>query len=188
MTADSRVPDIGKLGLALLEHGFEPLLGEKAIQVLRSPSDETQLRESLATVLKNTERRFVTEHNDSEVCEAILSLPLTDPPSLKNALRDFYARPTDAAFAEILLSRLTADFTSLSKERVDAAISSYITILREELVPLSNEIRDKLSTLAALGTERNTARIADAVEHISAALYNPSEVSIVKAPSPPKSV
>ena len=186
MTTNARVPDLGRLSLALLEHGVKPILGDKAIQVLRAPADEKELRDHLEATLRNTENRFVKEGEDSDIRQAILSLPLDTLPSLQTALRSFYSHPTDSTFREILQGQLAADYPNLSSERIDDAISSYMRILREELVPISNEIRDKLSTYALLAIEQNTARMADAIESFAAAHYDPTKDFVREAPSPPK--
>lgn len=188
MTAKSRIPDLGKVSIAIIEHSIEPILGEKAIAELRSPVYEKELRESLEMALKISERRFATELRDDKVCEAVLSLPLADLPTLQEALRKFYERPTDSTFAEVLRSRLSNDYTSLSKSQIDSAITSYIAILREELVPVSDEIRNKLNAYAMLGTERNTARIVEVLElHLKGSPLNLGEASVVKAPTLTKS-
>lgn len=186
MIVSTRVPDLGKLSLAILEHGVSPILGEKAIQVLRTPADEKELRNALEAALTRTENRFAKEHADLELRQTLLSLPTANLPSLRSALSGFYSRPNDSTFREILKSQLAADYKGLSDERIETAVLAYIRILREELVPLSNEIRDKLSTLALLGMNQNIARIADDVGLIRAALYNPGEVFVSEAPAAPK--
>ncbi len=166
----SRFPKLGKLSIAILEHVNETFLGEKAVEELKAPVVQKELLGSLGEVLEHTEKRFRTDYEDTEIRETVLNLPLADLPSLKQALRSFYNRPTDPTLPQFLREQLRSDLHHLSAKRIDAAVSAYIRILREELIPVSDDISGKLSALATLGTEINTARIANLITRLLDAL------------------
>jgi len=133
---NSRLPNLGNLGIAILEHIVKPVMGEKAIGEIKAPVIEKDLLNGLAKALQNTEKRFVTEYKDSEISEAIISLPLANLPSVLQAVRNFYSQPNDPAFSEVLFGQLTTTFPNLSKSEVKVGISKYVNILREEFVNL----------------------------------------------------
>lgn len=162
----SRLPNLGNLGIAILEHIVKPVMGEKAIGEIKAPVIEKDLLNGLAKALQNTEKRFVTEYKDSEVSEAIISLPLANLPSVLQAVRNFYSQPNDPAFSEVLFGQLTTTFPNLSKSEVNAGVSKYLNILREEFVNLPNDIREKLNTLSLLNVQNHTGRMADTLERI----------------------
>lgn len=157
----SRFPHLGKLSLALLEHLVEPVIGKDAKDVIKAPVVEKELQESLGKALAHAEARFTKDHADAELCRALLDLPLHDLPSLKQAVRDYYDRPTDPTLAETLRLRLNRDYSQLAPDRIESATGAYLKILRQELVPVSEDIRGKLSTLAVLGIKEDTAQIVE---------------------------
>jgi hypothetical protein len=162
----SRYPNLSKLSIALLEHAVEPIIGENARDILKAPLIERELQDKLCDVMTITERRFGQEHSDKELTRAILDLPLANLSSLQSAVREFYERPTDKALFDCIISQLSIDYPSLAKERVEAAAITYLKILREELIPISSAIREKLSSLALFGIQESTEKINDTVTQI----------------------
>ena len=162
----SRFPNLGKLSIAILEHLVEPVIGEKAIETIKTPNEQRELKESIQKALEKTEERFNTEYTDKAVQEAIHALPLSNLPSMVRAVQDFFARPTDPALANIIIEQLRINFNNLPEEQIKYGTFAYLRILREELVSLSSEIREKLSTIASLQIQNDTQRIANTLDNI----------------------
>lgn len=164
--SSNRFPNLSKLSVAVLENYVRPVLGEKALQEIRSPLVSEELRAALATALGNTEKRFQQEHDDRAVGEALLNLPLADLPSMAAAVKAFHDRPTDQTFLTVLRNQLVSDFPTLTVERVNGATASYVRILRQELVVAIPAAREKLTGLAVVQTEENTAQLIEKLERI----------------------
>ena len=153
MTKTRRFPDLGRLSIAILESMVRPVLSEDARKVLKEPVNEKQLQDNLASILVETEKRFQNEHEDDQLCDAILDLPLADLPSVQKAVRQFYRLPSDTRFQGMLKRQLRKDYPHLETDRIDAAVSTFLRILREELTQVSDEVRQKMLTLAILGIQ-----------------------------------
>lgn len=167
---NSRFPHLGKLSLAIIENWAEPVLGKDAISAIKSPLIEKELLNSIVIKLSITEQRFIKEHSDQEVCNAIINLPLANLPSVIQAARDFYTRPTNNNLENTLNQQLANNFVNLEPERLRLGVSTYLNIFRQELAILSSEIRDKLSTEALLNIQINTERITTNLEQLVQAL------------------
>lgn len=161
-----RFPHLSKVSIALLEHLVSPVLGSETIKELKAPVLAREQRDSIIRALAEAEKRFIAEYVNAEIREAVLSLPLADLPSVQKAVSIFYARPTDRSLANTLQERLIVDFPDFSEEQVELAVSTYLTKVREELVYVSTEIRDKLSTLAQIAMQEDMARTAAGVEQL----------------------
>lgn len=170
ISTKSRFPNLGKLSIALLEHTVKPIIGEKAIDEIKSPVVEKNLINSLEIALEKAEKRFISEYGDKEICEVVLNLPLSDLPSVIQAVRTFCSSPNDPTLGQVLSEQLKISFRNLSSERIDSGVSAYIRFLRDELANLSGDVRDKLSVHATLNIQDNTTRIATTMERILANL------------------
>jgi len=161
-----RFPNLGKLSIALIEHSVKPLIGEKAIEEIKSPVVEKDLLDSLETILEKAEKRFIAQYTDKEICEMVLNLPLSDLPSIVQAVRIFYSNPNDITLNQILVKQLEILFPKIASERIVAGVSAYIKFLKDELVNLNDEIRDKLGVQATLGIQKDTTRMAETLDRI----------------------
>lgn len=166
ISTKSRFPNLGKLSIALLEHTVKPIIGEKAIDEIKSPIVEKDLINSLETALEKAEKRFIGEYGDKEIGEIVLNLPLSDLPSVIQAVRTFYSSPNDPVLGQVLSEQLKASFRNLSSERIDSGVSTYIRFLRNELANLSSDIREKLGIHATFEIQNNTARMANSLERV----------------------
>ncbi len=162
----NRFPNLGKLSIALLEHTVKPFIGEKAIDEIKSPVVEKELINSLVIALEKTEKRFVSEYSDKEICDVILNLPLSTLPSVTQAIRSFYSSPNEPFFSQILSKQIESVFPRIAPERLDQGISIYIRFLKDELANLNSEIREKLGIYAIFEIRNDTARIANTIERI----------------------
>src|SRR5436190_20499556 len=98
----SRLPNLGKLSIAILEHVNETFLGEKAVDELKAPVVQKELRDSLTKALEHAEQHLRTDCDDAKICDALLSLPDAKLPLVKQALHSFYNRPTDPTLPQLL--------------------------------------------------------------------------------------
>lgn len=169
-TNDKRFPHLGKLSVSVIESLVKPVVGDDAIKQIKAPVEEKKLRQSLSQVLSKTEQRFISEYSHTELVRGILDLPIASLPSVKKAIRIFYERPSDPKFKALLVTRLQSDYPSLPEHQITLAVSSFVNILRQELVSISPEIQEKLQTLAALGIQEDISRIAKSVESIQIGL------------------
>ncbi len=181
-----RFPNLGQLSIALLENLVRPVLGEKAVDEIKTPLIERDLRDKLSKALELTEKRFIAEYSDKLICKLVLNLPLHNIPTIFEYVRSFYLKPTDTSLANALQSQIESDVPNVSKERIQVAVSKYLRILRDELANLPGEVRDKLNTIATLSIQDNTSRMADSLEKIEQRLVTnriyfpktlPSEIS-----------
>ena len=151
MIKKQRLPDLGKLSVAILESFLKPFIGDKGIEVIKEPVKEKELHYALVVALQETEKRFVEEYENKEVGRAILDLPLADLPMLQEAVRDFYSRPSSKDLQKLLTKQLNADYPHLGDERIEKATNIYLVILRQVLTQVSDDVRQKLVALATLG-------------------------------------
>lgn len=165
-----RFPNLGKLSISILEHAIKPILGENAINEIKSPVVEKELLNSLEEALERTEKRFIAEYTDQAICEAVLSLPLSDLPTVVKAVRNFYIRPNDSTLSEVLSEQISVIFHNLASERIENGVSVYLKFLQNELINLNDEIRGKLSAHATLEIQENTTRIANTLTRLEQSL------------------
>mgnify|MGYP002641103373 CR=1 FL=1 len=162
--AKKRYPKLSELSINIVEHLVESVIGERAVKEIKSPLLDKKLQESMIEALTSTEKRFLNGHDDKEFCIALLSLPIIDLPSTAQNIRAFYNDPSSDSFSRYLKNRFSSDFPNISIERIEAGSTFYISILREEMVNVSEEIRDKLHTISSLRIEHNINQIAESVQ------------------------
>lgn len=137
------VKKLGKLSITILEHFVKSNLGEDFVKELRGDFDAAAL---LQDALEQTEKRFMAEFSDQGLSRAMfVDLSQKDHPALIAAIEQFYKHPTDSHFHDTLCEVLLGDFDTLSKERVDKAITFYIQLLTEELALQDEDFREKVS-------------------------------------------
>lgn len=150
---DNQIPNLGKLSIALLESKLEALVGKEPIKVLKEPLEKKELRLKLARILSVSETRLRKEFPNAELARALLDLPLANLPSFQIAVQDFYEHPSNSLLFNTIKSQLQTDYPNFNVEIIESAANSYLTIIREELLPISEEIRQKITSLAILGIE-----------------------------------
>jgi hypothetical protein len=84
-----RFPNVGKLNLAFFEHLVKIVHSEKAIDEIKAPTAQHELRKPLSKALELAEKRFVVEYKDASVREAILSLPVATMSNVRRAVQAF---------------------------------------------------------------------------------------------------
>lgn len=145
---ENKVPKLGNLSIAILEHICEPVIGEKAIDIVREPYEEQKLRKMIAQALQHAEERFIAGCTDTNIKEALLSLAINDVPSIASAVRRFYDRPIDSAFNRVLREQLNAILPKSLRAGIEEAVKLYLSLITEELSYLdeADKFRDKLNT------------------------------------------
>ena len=157
---------------------------------MKSPLIEKELQEKLSGALERTEQRYKKEFTDKELTRAILDLPIANLPSLQIALQTFYEHPTDTSLFDVIQNQLSNDYPkNVDNRRIENAATTYINILREELIPISSDIREKLNSLALFGiqgstaqTQENTAKIYELLR--STNIQHLQEKEVLGIPKP----
>jgi hypothetical protein len=78
-----RLPNLGKTSIAILEHIVEPVLGGKAVEEIKRPTERKEVLRLIQSAFENTEARFLKECTDEDLRALVLDLKLSDLPSLK---------------------------------------------------------------------------------------------------------
>ncbi len=156
-------PNLKKLSIALLEALVKPAIGEKAIDILRAPVDEQELIASINLSLEKTEQRFIAHHQNCRLAELLLSLPLHNLSSLQNVVRKFYDDPTGTDIRLFLEEKMSSEYANLAQQDIQLAVEEYLHILKEEIITVSEEICQKIGTLALLDIQENTRKISHAI-------------------------
>ena len=164
----TRVPQLSKLSIAILENLVEKVIGEDAIDEIKAPLEENELREAITASLGKAEERFTETFENEDLRKALLDLPLADLPSVNKAVRKFYEQPTDSGLEKILVKQLQKDYPTLkaNPERIETAINAYIGALIEELAVAKEDFRAKAAALATIRMKKDTERIAEGVEKL----------------------
>jgi len=183
-----RLPNLSKLSVAIIEHYVKPVLGEKAIQEIKSPYLEKQLQTSLTLALANAEKRFINEYDDKQIVDALISLPLSGLPSVANAVKAFHDRPADQTLQHILQTQLSENWSIFSSEQIEDAVRTYLQILRKELSSSVPTIREALSTLASIENAENTAIIAEKLDQIIELLTPKFALTRIFGNAPPRPI
>ena len=181
-----RFPDIGKFSLALIEHLTEPVLGSKAQEVLKAPAASKELRESLIRTLKFVEERFISEYSDKELCSALLNLPISNLPSINQALFDFYEHPASPILRDVIIKQLYSDYPSSVEYKIHSMVEKYLEILRQEIIGVSADIREKIDSVtlqsiqsSAYQTQMNTHEINNSVNRLAEVLQTVAQPTVV---------
>ena len=140
---------LGRLNLAILENFVEKNLGKKFVDELRSPTDRAL---AIQTALEHVEQRFQKESDDKDLAKAIFKDLPVDKAKLGKTIGKFLDHPTDTDFPQTLAELLTSEFKKLSKSRIEAAVSLYIKLLKQEFALADDKFREKIRALADLET------------------------------------
>lgn len=173
----SRYPSLGKLSLAILENYIKPIVGEAAVNEIKSPVVKKEIDEKIAGALRSTEKRFMDECPDKELCELLLALPLSSLPVVEENARAFFESPNVSAFSEFLRKRMSLDFPIIQPDRIETGVSLYVNILRQEITNISDIVRQKIMVLATLNTESNVTYIAKTLDKIFNYVSSQSQIA-----------
>jgi len=160
----SRFPNLGKLSIALLEHVVEPFIGKGAIAEVKDPLLAKQETDKVISAIVSAEKRFKEKGIDDAICQALVNLSVGDLPSAQQAMVNFFHRPNDnETLTKALLERFAQDFPTMPSDRREAAVFEYVAVLREELLNVSTEIREKLTALATLRMQASLEQLVEAM-------------------------
>lgn len=167
---ETHIPSLGNLGIALLEHFIEPIIGKDAIKAIKEPYIKQEFREKINNALSQTEKKFIQQHSDKELAQAITSLPIGTLPTIQEAVQQYWQDPFDPNLSIILQAQLSKDFSNLENDRISIAVKAYLDILRRELVLVSRELRDTIHTLIQFENrqilQEENAHLEDSVEYL----------------------
>lgn len=158
--------EIGKIILAIIEAKVKSLIGDEAVMGIKKPVIEAELQKSVLEAAAHAEERFLTECDDIEFHQIIGRIPLTELPSFQEAIHSIVEHPADTITSQVLHSELDLFLPpQFPPRRAQAAIITYLRILREELVNVDS-LRDKLSALANQETAKWTAKTVEILTKI----------------------
>lgn len=161
-----RIPHIGKLGISIIEHIVEPILGRKAIEELRKPLAQKELMKLLRAASVRAESRFTQEHPDKEISRGLMDIRLSDLPSLQEAFAEYYNRPVATQLENVLCKQLASDFPFTESERIRLAARFFLSILRQELVVVEKELQERMAAVSLLNIEENTSNTNRILEQV----------------------
>jgi len=156
----------GKLGVAILEHFIEPLLGKDAIAEVKGSYYENELRHTLSQTLVRTENRIIASYPDKEITSALLGLPLATLPSIAQAVRDFIDHPNSSELQNLICKKLSDDYPKFTQDQISTIADEYARTLKEELVTTVPEVRQKIQALSDLSMDNNIKNILDRLDRL----------------------
>jgi hypothetical protein len=165
-TIFDRYPNLGRLTLAILQHSVEPVLGKDAISIIKTPYSNHELYEKLCDVLANTEKRFVEKNPDAQISSGLLQLKLANLETVRKAFWEFTKSPANPDFPRLIYRQFCADYPDIEDSSRRLAITQYMTILKEELVSIDEQIRQRISSIALLSIQTQVEGIADKLDSI----------------------
>jgi HEAT repeat protein len=155
-----RFPNIGNVSIAILENLVERLLGASAFEEVQRPYAQRQLADLLLAALAMAEEEFIIRCPDPEVASALLQLPIHELPSVQKAIWEFYERPNDNQFSQILNEQLKA-IGSFGQPVIDTSVNLYVRLVKRECSNIDEAFRSKVQTLALLDMADSLARLDD---------------------------
>ena len=165
MQMNDRYPSLGKLSIAILENYVKPIIGDAAIKEIKSPVEEKEINNKIVEALQITEKRFIEESSDKELCDLLLALPLANLPVVEENAQSFYEKPNASSFSDFLTKRMLLDFPFLTPDRIDKGVNIYVDVFRQEISNISNTVRQKIMALSMLNTEKNVTHIARTLDN-----------------------
>ena len=179
-TKNSRLPN---LAIAILEAKVETIIGKDAIKELKALLQNKELRDNLLQITQKAESRFLRVYPEKDIVDVLKELPLADLPSMQTAVINFYDRPTTPDTFQELESQFKAILsTRYPSEHIAKAASLYILYLWEEATGIP-EIREQLTALATIRTERGIVQMNETLIAIQEKLVASSKVKYRRTPN-----
>jgi hypothetical protein len=154
------------IAFALLDNYIRNYFSELSSVLFESK----ELRELRAIVKKSLEealKRLIEEYPDREISQLLLELPLWEMPSIGEAAKRFYERPTDTTLARVLVEHLIDESGHrFSTGRIEVAVSAFILFFLEDLTIRSPQVRERLNALMTLNLLANPPQPTFQGDHI----------------------
>ena len=147
-----RYPDVGRLGVAILENLVEKVIGDSAIEEIKKPYAQKEIADSLGKALARVEKGFIAQYSDKRLCDVLLQLPLQSLPTVREALWEFYERPNDTGFQYVLANQMSS-LHLFDARNIENAVDFYVRLLRRELICINSDVLNKIQALALLNIE-----------------------------------
>ncbi len=158
---------LGTFSQGIYDYLFK-IVVDKAHNAIKKPLLKRELKQALA----RTEERFKIITTDKDIYQAVLACPLHDLPSVAEALSKFYDHPANLTLETTLNQRVSEVFHHLPEDKIKESIANYLSILREELITVSAEYREKQSVLSNIRMEKKTDNIDSHLKSIFSLLNN----------------
>lgn len=162
----SRYPNLGKLTVAIIQHSIEPILGKDAISVIQTPYTNRELYEKLCVVLAKTEERFIEANSDAQISTGLIQLRLSNLESVRKAFWEFTKNPANPDFPRLIYKQFCEDYPQVFDSNRRSSVTRYMMILKEELICIDEQIRQKISTTALLSIQTHVEDIASKLESL----------------------
>lgn len=144
-----RYPSLSKLGVSILEHIVNQVIGESAIDEIKKPYAQKETFDSLSKAIARVEKQFINQYPSEDARQALLQLPVHSLPVVQNEIWNFYKHPNDKGLENVLTTCLV-ELHILDNEENKRVVNTYLNILRREFVNIDSELRDKIQALAIL--------------------------------------
>jgi hypothetical protein len=145
------LPNFSDLVIAIIEDKVKPFIGSGAIDVLKKPLKENEIRKELESALDRAEKRFLATYPDNDIKEALKQLPLANLPSLKEAVVKFYENPTSLDLEKEVRNQFSL-ILGQGDSQFALPASQYFIIVLEELATIT-ETRDSLVAISTLKSQ-----------------------------------
>jgi HEAT repeat protein len=134
---------------------------EFANRIARLRSDAV-LAQQIQKSIERTAKRWMEDYSDRELVAAIaIDTSFVDLPAVHTAIRQIIWNPFDPVPAEVLRDKVSQVLpVRFERQRVEAGITAFLEILREELVGIS-DLRGIFGIVAEIQTARATEKVAD---------------------------
>jgi tetratricopeptide (TPR) repeat protein len=151
--------NLGKLSIAILENYVEKVIGKNGIAEIKESYISS---DAIVKAIRKTEKRCLETPLDPELARAIfIDLPTIDLPAIKKVINEFQDNPTNPNCVDEFAKIIRRDFPSTDFGKILSIVENYIEILTEELCQVDSVFQQKVVSIAAIKTERNTARLAE---------------------------
>ena len=157
--SSQRLPDWGKLFVAVVEGWAQSVVGAEAIKEMKAPLRKKQLQKHLLAATVRAEARLIAEYPEKEITAALSQLPIADLPSVKTAVGIFCENPTDPRMLDELTTQISRIVGRGRRDKVASAAGDYMKYLWEEMASVP-EVQDKLVAVATIRAQRDLAESA----------------------------
>ena len=172
-----------KIMWALLKHQVNKLVGSEVLGAIGDEImaiggdkidillDEKTISEDLNRAAENAQEVFIGKIEDKDLEQWMISLPLTNLPSISKAITDLPSAPNESELEASIRGVIETTWRNLSHSQIDLAVAVYLKCLHEALLPLEKQTlmiigrsvlrtEEKIDILINLVEEMQTSPVA----------------------------
>lgn len=152
--SNNRFPNFSKIILAILESKIQGVIGKEAVSEIKAPYSSKKLEFDMQKVCERAENRLIAKYPDENISQALSNLKISDLPTVKQAMAEFYANPTNPETLNVFSEQIRIILPKkYDEENVVAAATDYLKYVLEEMTALPN-VRDRLQAISVLRMEQ----------------------------------